>query len=164
VYRALAVSRRGAIEAFAVVDPDVYEWAAGLRWRIHRSNRNRLGYVRRSLADGDFLHRLVLGLEKGDRRRVDHIDGDPLNNTRANLRIATNAENAQNRRSRAGAKSKHRGVCWIAARGKWLASGSVDGEQYKLGLFNDELEAARVAAAWRAEHMPFSQEALKAAP
>lgn len=35
----------------------------------------------------------------------------------------------------------------------------VAGKTHRLGNFESEDEAARVAAAWRAEHMPFSSEA-----
>lgn len=42
------------------------------------------------------MHRLIMGLEAGDPRVVDHRDGNPLNNMRANLRVCTQAENARN--------------------------------------------------------------------
>jgi hypothetical protein len=44
------------------------------------------------------MHRDILGLLRDDPRVVDHIDGNPLNNCRANLRICTQAENTMNRR------------------------------------------------------------------
>lgn len=52
-----------------------------------------------------FLHRWLLQAPAG--HHVDHIDGDPLNNCRANLRIVTPAENinAAVERRKAGAVS-----------------------------------------------------------
>lgn len=41
-----------------------------------------------------YLHRLIIGAKRGEI--VDHINGDTLDNRRANLRIATHAQNAIN--------------------------------------------------------------------
>ena len=42
------------------------------------------------------MHRLLLGLTKGDGLQGDHIDGNGLDNQRFNLRVATVAQNHQN--------------------------------------------------------------------
>jgi hypothetical protein len=84
-----------------------------------------------------YLHRLVLGLPYGDRREGDHVDRDGLNNRRANLRIASPAQNKGNTRAKGG-RSAHKGVCWHKRGHKWRAecAGTY------LGLFTSEIEAA----------------------
>lgn len=104
------------------------------------------------------LHRLIMGLEPGDPRIVDHIDRDPLNNTRANLQIVTHALNAQNQGARKASTSKFRGVCWDRTRQRWYAQVTLNGRNHNLGRFGSEIEAARAAAEFRRLHMPNSQE------
>jgi hypothetical protein len=43
-----------------------------------------------------YMHRFILDAPKG--MQVDHRDGDGLNNTRANLRLCTGAQNVANQR------------------------------------------------------------------
>lgn len=67
------------------------------------------------------------------------------------LRLATNGQNQQNRKGPAATgTSGHRGVT-LHACGKWQAQVQHNGKGFYLGLFNDPEEAARVAAAKRAE-------------
>jgi len=94
----------------------------------------------------------------GPSQVVDHINGNKLDNRRSNLRIVTPAENAQNRRLNRDNKSGYRGVSWHKGRESWQAHAKLAGHQHYLGLFDDPREAARVAAAFRAQHMPFSAE------
>lgn len=81
------------------------------------------------------MHRQILGLTNG--QRVDHIDGNGLNNTRANLRIATQTENMRNRPKFRARTSRYKGV---SRHGNaWLVH--VQGKH--VGRFKSELDAAR---------------------
>ncbi len=60
-----------------------------------------------------------MGLGPGDRLTVDHINGDPLDNRRENLRIATRQENQRNRRG--WGRSGFKGVLFRAKRQRWEA-------------------------------------------
>jgi len=75
---------------------------------------------------------------------VDHIDGDPLNNTRANLRICTAQNNAWNMAARlnsATMQSRYKGVSRMGK--KWRAYIVRDGKQKHLGVHLSEIAAAQ---------------------
>lgn len=95
------------------------------------------------------IHRDLLGLTTGDGLIGDHIDGNPLNNRRSNLRIVTQAENAQNVRARA----PYRGVC-LGRSGRWEATATVSGHCYYLGSYATAEEAGEVVHQWRVRNMP----------
>lgn len=75
--------------------------------------------------------------------QLDHVDGNGLNNTRANLRPATNAQNNHNERLRATNTSGYKGVHWVRTNSKWRAEIRIDGRNRHFGYFVDPLDAAR---------------------
>ena len=90
-----------------------------------------------------YLHRIIVGQILGeipDGMFVDHIDGDPTNNRRGNLRVVTKAENAANAAARGG-KSQYRGVSQ-AASGRWVSQISKAGVRVCLGTYDTEEAAA----------------------
>lgn len=94
------------------------------------------------------LSRYILGV--GDRKiEVDHIDGDSLNNTRANLRLCTRGENMANLRKIKPASSLYKGVCYSKERNKWVAQISHNDKNVPIGRFATEVEAA-IAFNWEA--------------
>lgn len=113
-----------------------HRWRCDRRGYVYRHQRCG-GRKRRHIA----LHRLILPPPPG--LHVDHIDGNPRNNTRENLRICTNAENARNSPKRTKGTSVYRGVGWHKAKRKWQASIRKDMRKIYLGAFSDEVEAAR---------------------
>lgn len=150
--------RSGEICGYTVVDAVDAEWASQWHWRL-----NDQGYAMRYIeCDGRYvkvyLHRELLGLARGDSPFGDHIDRDRLNNRRANLRAVSRAANSQNRSPDADSTSAYRGVSWDTGTRKWRAQVRVNGHRHHLGLFDDEVAAARAAQAFRAEMMPYSTE------
>tara|TARA_R110000851_G_C12708028_1_gene526969 strand:- start:45 stop:500 length:456 start_codon:yes stop_codon:yes gene_type:complete len=84
------------------------------------------------------LHRLILDAQPGDL--IDHIDGDPLNNHKSNLRVTNKKINSYNRKSlNKNNTSGHRGVRKIGDR--YYAYIKENGRQRGLGGYATDEEA-----------------------
>ncbi len=101
--------------------------------------------------DGDgkvvAFHRIVMDAPSGVC--VDHINGDPLDNRRANLRFADKSENARNRGPDADNRSGYKGVYLHQGKRQpvgrpWVASIQVRRKRKHLGCF-ETAEAAYAA-------------------
>jgi hypothetical protein len=67
---------------------------------------------------------------------VDHIDGNPLNNQKSNLRVCCEISNARNRKNlNKNNKSGVRGVGWNKFRNKWVAQLMYNRKHIFLGYF-----------------------------
>lgn len=84
------------------------------------------------------MHSVILGVPL-----VDHVNGDGLDNRRANLRPATVGENALNRSRRSDNTSGYKGVSRNGDNGRWRAYINRDGRRLSLGSFGSAEEAAR---------------------
>lgn len=127
----------------AIVDEEAAAQILGMgSWyaRPHRNTVYAVRQVRRSGGQRNIgMHNVIAGASF-----VDHINGDGLDNRRANLRAATNAQNGQNRRRPATNTSGYKGVGWISPSGPWRARITLEGRCVHLGCFADPVEAARV--------------------
>lgn len=75
------------------------------------------------------LHRLVLMLGTGSEMYVDHINHDPLDNRKSNLRLCTPLQNSFNQRRYSSNTSGIKGVCQRG--GKWQAYVNKAGQRYQ---------------------------------
>lgn len=124
-----------------VDDDDAADVIAAGPWHAVPGGRTIYGRRNRRKAGGGWrsqsLHAFLLG-----RPWVDHIDGNGLNNTRANLRPATAGQNAANRQTRIDSASGFKGVYANKGRGKpWRAQICVNYQKRHLGLFDTAEEA-----------------------
>lgn len=117
-----------------VVDVEDIDFLRNGVWWDGRYAKRNDGYVHRLIASHIFG-------EIPEEMFVDHIDGDPLNNRRGNLRVVSKAQNAANSASRGGTSS-YRGVFMNKRSGKWVAQIKSGETRRCLGTFENEEEAA----------------------
>jgi hypothetical protein len=151
--------RQGNVRDYAYVSPSD-SWVLDHKWTLMR-----IGYVQRYVrgtgrnGEKRYMHREILGLQKGDGTEVDHIDRNRLNNRRENLRVTDRAGNAQNVPGSVRSTDHpcpHRGVSWHRECKKWMAYGHKNRKRFYLGLYADMEEAARVAREWRERNLPLA--------
>lgn len=130
---------------FALVDDEDYHFL--MQWKWYYNNKyvvSSINYRKPNGKRGNSkmrMHQVLMNTPNG--MITDHIDGDPLNNQRSNLRICTCAENVRNRKSRPNSTSRFKGVCRTKDLKKWQAHIMAHGKAFYLGLFTKEIDAAR---------------------
>ena len=139
---------------FAIVDDCDADLVSKYSWRTSVSHKTIYAKTNRSRRDygnsrGIFMHRLILGANKG--LVVDHINGDGLDNRRSNLRICTPAQNRMNLRMNCRNKSGARGVSSYKRTGRWRAQIAVGGKKIHIGIFDSIVEASAAYEAKAAE-------------
>jgi hypothetical protein len=116
----------------------------GYRWFARKGKSTRYVSTRMRTSDGKVysldLHRLLMDPPEG--LVVDHISTDGLDNRRANLRLATVAQNNLNSRVRSDSVSGLKGAFFNRKKGNYYSSIKVDGRKIRLGSFLTAKEAA----------------------
>ena len=143
--------RRGVVKGYALIDESDWMMASKYRWHLGHNGYAYRSYRAAGRVVWCSMHRDLLGLPRGDTRQSDHINRDPLDNRRSNLRIVTCAENQQNRGSVRGSSSAFCGVTWNKSARKWQAAVKVAGRSKYLGLFADESRAGEAVRSYRRE-------------
>lgn len=141
----------------ALVDAADFEWLSQWNWHAQWNRCTQSFYARRDSYSGSckhavLMHRQILGLEHGDRRRGDHIrSGHTLDNRRGNLRITTHIENVRNRRTNKSNTCGLKGAWFRKDVGKWNSQICVNRKKIHLGFFPtaEDAHAAYCVAAKR---------------
>lgn len=119
------------------------------------------GTIRKIEGGQDLYYRLINLLDKPIRahrlawlyvygitpERIDHIDGDGLNNRILNLRPITMSSNIRKAKIQTNNTSGFKGVSQRKDTGKWSARAKVNGEYKSLGSFDTKEEAFAVYCA-----------------
>lgn len=131
----------------ALVDDEDFDILNRYKWYAYQEKSGHWYVKRTPSINGkrvpeQKMHRVILGLQPGDKIQTDHINHNGLDNRRENLRKCTHAENQYNQRIRQHS-SRYKGVSWDERRGKWIAQIRINGGNEYLGCFNDEDNAAK---------------------
>ena len=134
--------------------PEDFHIVSSHNWYAKITHGHPCAVVASDVADNGkrcelYLHRAIIGIERGVGV-VDHIDGNPLNNKRENLRVCSVGENNRNINpySRKNNKSGRVGVFWHAKLKKWVAVIRHNNVLKHIGVFEqfDDAVSARVEA------------------
>jgi hypothetical protein len=126
----------------ALVDDADYAEVSLFRWHAQPSKSSNLVYAQHCYNIGNRrvrsikLHRFIMG----NGPHIDHIDGNPLNNQRSNLRFVTHSQNMANRRKFKPSSSIYKGVHKKGA--KWVAEIGGKNSRLRIGSFATEWDAA----------------------
>tara|TARA_R110000751_G_scaffold207745_1_gene311540 strand:+ start:198 stop:683 length:486 start_codon:yes stop_codon:yes gene_type:complete len=126
---------------FLVSAEDYEDYVYGYRFSLDKNSyviysSTKDGLIRKR------LHRILMG--EPEDLVVDHINRDPLDNRRENLRIVSRQENQMNLSMKKTNKSGITGVSWHKDANKWRADIAYKYKHIYLGYF-DTLEEARKA-------------------
>lgn len=136
------------IQNYEVLIDDVdYDLVSGYNWKIRAKGdkfyvqfsttlKGRKSVIYR-------IHRVIMGVQDQDWKTtiVDHINGNPLDNRRCNLRIVTGSQNMYNSKIPKNNVSGYKGVGYSS--GKYRARIGVGTKRIGLGRFETAEEAAR---------------------
>jgi len=129
---------------FALVDDADFEWLNQWKWSANKIG-NTFYAIRkerkRPFQKTIYMHREIMNTPKGVQ--VDHINRDGLNDTRANMRNCTIAENSYNRKRVSTNHSGYKGVSWSKPNQKWMACIKMNNRSAYLGYFDTAEDAAR---------------------
>jgi hypothetical protein len=118
------ITRRNG-DSFTIIVDDGFNWTR----KISITSK---GYASIKInSKSVLLHRFIIGAKQGEE--VDHINRNPLDNRRSNLRICTRMENTQNRRAK--------GYFYCKRDKKYISKLNVNKKTIYLGRFDNPEEA-----------------------
>lgn len=115
----------------ALIDADELHLLENL-WCVSHPETGRPYAVRRGKYGRlIYMHREVCQPRPRKDQDVDHINGNTLDNRKANLRPVSRSRNNLNRRT-------SHGVSYVTRTGKWYSYINVEGKRHHLGYFDTE--------------------------
>ena len=119
----------------AIVDDEDFERLNQFKWYAHKSRHcfyaGRNSIKRKTIK----MHREILSIQNS--MKIDHRNGNGLDNRKENLRICTNQQNCFNRKhSHKDNNLGIKGVHWNKECNKFLAQIMLSGKKIYLGVFN----------------------------
>ena len=130
---------------WTIVDSGDYYALKRFKWIIHGTGNNIYAVRNKIIGPNKtkmvYMQREIMNPPAGIV--IDHRNCESLDNRRSNLRPATRAENALNRRKKKNGTAQYRGVWLVKKCGKWAGQVEYKGKRIWLGYFDSEIEAAK---------------------
>lgn len=133
------------------IDPDDYDkYLKGKT--LYLSNK---GYA---MQNNIGIHRIIMDIVDNKEVQVDHINHDPLDNRRQNLRVVTPQQNAYNKSVYKNNETGYTGVHFYKPSQKYMSYIKADGKRKHLGYFKTLEDAytayVRASKALHGEYAP----------
>lgn len=127
---------------FAKVDKSDFDQLSVYKWQAAKGRQGELRAVR-TVYDKKSGKRKTVQMSRQilqavGKQKVDHKNGNTLDNSRKNLRACSNQENGYNRGKNKNNSSGFRGVSYEKRCGKWRATLKAGGAFKSLGYFESK--------------------------
>jgi hypothetical protein len=124
-----------------IVDDEDFHELSKHKWRA--LGKKKWTYATRSEGNNFvYMHWIIIGThQKNPHVRLDHINGNTLDNRRCNLRIVNASQHSSNSAKKSNSKNQYKGV--KRHHNKWQAGLRHGGQYIYAGSFKTEEEAAR---------------------
>lgn len=148
--KSFVISNKHLNKVEILVDEEDYDFVKDQIWYANvstRSNNIKLSYIGLDPSKNEVyrIHHLILmrhGIEIPKGYVVDHIDHNPANNQKRNLRLCSNQQNKFNAPIQKNNTSGFRGVSWFAKTQSWRARIKINGKEKHIGIFKSPIDAA----------------------
>ncbi len=135
---------------YALIDDEDFELVSKYAWHLNKNTRKTsknvsfyaITHIEKECGSRTMLrmHRLIMGLDSGDKEQVDHKNHKTLDNRRCNLRICDGTGNNANRKKQGNTSSKYKGVSFDGRA--WASQITSNGKHLHLGRFGSQRKAA----------------------
>jgi hypothetical protein len=136
---------------FALVDNDIHDFLEQFSWWCDSYGYAITGSKLLDVPLGTRMHRLIMKAPRA--AHIDHINGNPVDNRKSNLRLVTHQQNAWNAKPTRNRQYKN---IINKGKGKWYATIHQNNQVMKEGPFKNADEAARayneLAVKYRGEY------------
>ncbi len=134
----------------ALVNEEVFEELNRVKWYALKVGHTF--YAVRNVQVGgkrttEYMHNIIIARKIDQEllrgKEINHIDGNGLNNTFENLRIATRTQIRMNEGLRRDNTSGFKGVSWDRRRIKWFVAINIDKKRKYLGRYKNKIDAVK---------------------
>jgi hypothetical protein len=130
-----------------LLDNSDLKLVSGYNWWLSKSSYSNTFYAATWIKINNkrialSMHRLFLNLKNSNKKKVNHINGNGLDNRRKNIRECTHEERQANQHIPKNNQSGYKGVYWKQKNGMWCAQIGLHNKHLYLGLFDSPINAA----------------------
>jgi hypothetical protein len=155
----IILAKSNGVMVKVLVDAEDFAEMSKLRWYVNAARRGSVYTIIRPVPKifyTVYMARMLMNAQSGEY--IDHINGNPCDNQKENLRKTTNQENCQNRHGTfSNNTSGYRGVSYQKGYKKWEAYYWKDYKKIKVGYFDNIEDAAAAVSLARRANLPFSE-------